>query len=185
MALRAGYYGLKGRLSRNLQDEFEQLDGIIPAGASAENPLVVESEVKFEHTYITKAETITTQNNSVLRFGREVHIWVQLSTPDASAANVVVGTCPFKPYDDFAFVDVFEATKPYANLGQAFIRKTNGNIEIPQGLTTQDTHIYLRGSFIKGDDTANRSKEVDLSDPGEEMVPKKKTTKKSTVKEGE
>lgn len=45
MALRAGYYGLKGRIARKLQDEFEKLDGIIPAGVSISNPLASSADV--------------------------------------------------------------------------------------------------------------------------------------------
>lgn len=61
MALRAGYYGLKGNIARKLQDEFEKLDGIIPAAASADNPLATETEINgvYKNDAITGAKNLT------------------------------------------------------------------------------------------------------------------------------
>ena len=45
MALKAGYVGIKRNLMKQLADKFNKLDVIIPSGASAEDPLALQSEI--------------------------------------------------------------------------------------------------------------------------------------------
>ena len=51
MALKAGYKGIKGNLLKQVMDKLLKLDVIIPEGASADDPLAIQSEIDGLYSY--------------------------------------------------------------------------------------------------------------------------------------
>lgn len=182
MALRSGYYGLKRGLKAKLTEIAGSWDEII-------------SRLTPTKYTVTAAEGITLNINQVYVTGNTVNVLIRLGGSFDLTSDIVLGVIDFKPATDFAFLDILDEATPYKVLGNALVRRTNGNIEIKKTipdysgstLWLKGTYVYSgRVSYSRNVDTRSTDDIIPEIIPQEDSEPttKKRSTKK-TVKEGE
>lgn len=99
-------------------------------------------------TTITPASGITLASNSVIKQGKIVHIYFKIESPapDTSTTDVVIGTAPFLPENEFAIIPCYLAERPFDVKHSAFIRRTTGEIVFPAGSTV--VPVYAEGVYV-------------------------------------
>ena len=85
-----------------------------------------------------------------IKYGNIVDIDLVVSNPNASSTDFIVGTMTNNSARQYSFLCVSLNDKPYLPIGQAFIRKSDGKLIIPQGISALDgtKNARIIGSYI-------------------------------------
>lgn len=109
----------------------------------------IANAVRYEQTVINMSEGLTYTARDVLRNGRVADIYIYMTAPDTSLTSVLIGTTPFKPQNNFAFLPVYSGAEPYEIVGSVFIRKNTGEIVLSRNSSVASgSLIYIEGSYI-------------------------------------
>ena len=111
----------------------------------------IADAIRFKDSYITMSSGITYNNRDATRYGQVVNIYIDMTAPSntGGSSDIVVGTTPFKPFNNFAFLPVYSGSNPYEIVGAVFIRNSTGEIVISKNSNIPSgARIYIMGTYV-------------------------------------
>ena len=121
-------------------------DGYIVNITDDEGTYADETKVIDNNLTIVPAYTSFISTNAVHKVGNIVYVFLRGSI-ESSGGTIVFASTPYKPKDEFAFINIISQSAPYNSLGNIFIRRSSNEVCLPGGVTSPCT-FWAYGSYI-------------------------------------